>query len=179
MTLDEICEKAHELRAEYNTDNPFELCRELGICLLEQPMGTHAGAIKGFVMSVDGVCAVTVNSDLPEDVRKIIVAHEIFHAVEHCRDRICAYHDVALFDEISEMEKEANFFAAEFLLSDEKVLDTLNSDSTFFTAAASLYVPVELLDFKFRIMKRRGYKFAESPIHPHNDFLRSIKTCNE
>lgn len=179
MTLDEICRKAEFLKNEYKTNNPETLCRDLGICLLYQPMGTHPGAIKGFALGVDGVFSVVVNSDLSAEVRRIIIAHEIFHTLEHCRDRICSYHDVALFDEISEMEKEANLFAAELLLSDEDVTEVLNSDNTFFTAAATLCVPIELLDFKFRIMKRKGYQLAEPPVHSHNDFLKKIKVENE
>jgi Zn-dependent peptidase ImmA (M78 family) len=77
------------------------------------------------------------------------------------------------------MEKEANLFAAELLLSDEDVTEVLNSDNTFFTAAATLCVPIELLDFKFRIMKRKGYQLAEPPVHSHNDFLKKIKVENE
>ena len=66
---------------------------------------------------------------------------------------VFTFHDLRLFDESSLAEKEANLFAAEYLLSDEEVLEVLNRDTTFFTAAAKLTVPVELLDFKFRIMK--------------------------
>ena len=179
MTLKEICALAAKLKDEYGTGNPAELCEGLGIHLLYQAMGSHKGAIKGFVIGVGGVFAVTINSDLPEEVQKIIIAHEIFHALEHCGIGMCSYHEISMFDEISEMEKEANMFAAEFLLSDDEVIDALNGDNTFFTAAASLYVPVELLDFKFRIMKRKGYKLAESPINAHNDFLKNIKTANE
>ena len=52
-------------------------------------------------------------------------------------------------------EYEANVFASELLLTDEAVLEVLNDDMFFFQAAKALYVPSELLDFKFRILKRR------------------------
>ena len=73
------------------------------------------------------------------------------------------------------MEKDANLFAAEFLLDDDDVLNALNADNTFFSAAAQLYVPIELLDFKFRVMKWKGYKLVEPPIMSRSNFLRDIE----
>ena len=80
-----------------------------------------------------------------------------------------------MFDYTSAMEKEANLFAAEFLLEDQEVFDVLNRDTTFFSAAAALYVPAELLDFKFRLMKWKGYKLIEPPISARNNFLRDVE----
>lgn len=54
------------------------------------------------------------------------------------------------------------------------VLEVLNDDMFFFQAAKTLYVPFELLDFKFRILKRRGYK-VESPITANGDFLKNLE----
>ena len=55
-----------------------------------------------------------------------------------------------------------------------QVLAVLNDDMFFFQAAKTLYVPFELLDFKFRILKRRGYK-VESPIIASGDFLKKLE----
>ena len=73
------------------------------------------------------------------------------------------------------MEQEANLFAAEYLPDDQAVLETLNSDTTFFAAASELYVPMELLDFKFRVMKWKGYKLMEPPISARSNFLRDME----
>jgi len=73
------------------------------------------------------------------------------------------------------MEYEANLFAAELLLDDHKVLDTLNQDVSFSGAAALLRVPVELLDFKFRAMKRRNYMIVDSPLASRSNFLKDIE----
>ena len=77
------------------------------------------------------------------------------------------------------MEKDANLFAAEYLLDDGDVLDILNGDVTFFSAAASLCVPMELLDFKFRVMKWKGYKLTEPPISARSNFLRNIEVPSD
>jgi len=77
------------------------------------------------------------------------------------------------------MEKDANLFAAELLLDDQKVLEILNQDSSFFAAASSLMVPPELLDFKFRVMKWKGYKLIEPPINARSNFLLDIDVPND
>ena len=59
-------------------------------------------------------------------------------------------------------------------LEDEDVLEMLNADMSFFQAAAELKVPPELLDFKFRMMKRSGVQIVDSPITSNSDFLKDI-----
>lgn len=73
------------------------------------------------------------------------------------------------------MEYEANIFAAEFLMDDEHVLEKLNDDISFFGAAAELQVPAELLDFKFRVMKRKGYKLIDPPLMCNSNFLKDVE----
>ena len=94
----------------------------------------------------------------------------------HQKKDICAFHDVSLFDESAQCEKEAetNLLAAEFLVEDGDALYALNDDEIFFAAAASLGVPKELLDFKFIVMKWKSYKLIEPPITAKSNFLRDI-----
>lgn len=56
------------------------------------------------------------------------------------------------------MEYEANVFAAEFMLSDDTVLEALEMQMDFYQTAKCLYVPPELLDFKLRILQCQGRK---------------------
>lgn len=91
-------------------------------------------------------------------------------------DQIKCFHDFELFDGVSQCEYEANCFAADYLLEDEDVLEMLNADMSFFQAAAELKVPPELLDFKFRMMKRSGVQIVDSPITSNSDFLKDIPT---
>ena len=174
MTYAEISESVAKLIKKYDERDPFRLCRAMGIKLIFQPMGKDPDAVKGFFLESKRIRIITINSDLPEIIQRIIVAHEICHAMFHRRSGIHAFHEVALFDQNSIMEKEANLFAAEYLLSDEKVFDVLNRDTTFFSAASALLVPAELLDFKFRLMKWKGYKLIEPPISARSNFLRDI-----
>lgn len=175
MSYADICDAVKKLKRKYCETDPFRLCREMGIVLLFQPLGTAPDAIKGFYLESKRIKTITVNSDLPLVIQRIIVAHELGHAELHRANGLYAFHDVAMFDDSSLMEKEANLFAAEFLMDDKDVLSALNRDTTFFSAAALLRVPAELLDFKFRVMKWKGYKMVEPPISSKSNFLRDLE----
>ena len=174
MICDEIVKSVKKLKRRYREDNLFELCRNIGILLLPQPFGTQKGAIMGFFLEQRRIKTITYNSDLSDDLQRIIVGHELGHSVLHARSGVHAFHDVGLFDVSSRFEKEANLFAAEFLLDDDEVLETLAQGGDFFSAAAILRVPMELLDFKFRIMKWKGYELSEPPITAQSNFLRDV-----
>ena len=175
MTYDEICDAVEKLKKQYEEPDPFRLCRLMGVKLLYQQLGKEPDAIKGFFLESKRIKTITVNSDLPSVIQRIIVSHELGHAVLHRKSGIHAFHEVGLFDESSVYEKDANLFAAEYLLKDEDVLASLNSDTTFSSAAARLLVPMELLDFKFRVMKWKGYKLVEPPISARSNFLRDLE----
>ena len=59
------------------------------------------------------------------------------------------------------------------ILPDDEVLRVLNEDRSFFQAAHILRVPPELLDFKFRILKRQGYALTP-PLYSRSGFMRDI-----
>ena len=179
MTYSDICGSVQGLRKKYDETDPFRLCKAMGILLLFKPMGSHDGAIKGFYMKCKRIRSITVNSDLPEIIQKIIVAHELGHATLHEESGVHAFHEITLFDQATDMEREANLFAAEYMLKDDEVLDALNQDTTFFSAAALLRVPMEMLDFKFRLMKWKGFKLMEPPIRARGDFMRNMEVPDD
>ena len=177
MTMDYICREVERLKRKFHEADPFKLCDAMGIILLYEPMGTYPGACKGFFLAQSRKRSITVNSDLPEAIQRIIVTHELGHAVLHAKAvGVKAFHDFELFDSTSLMEYEANIFAAEFLMDDDDVLEKLNEDISFFGAASLLRVPPELLDFKFRLMKRNGYKLIDPPLMANSNFLKNVET---
>lgn len=176
MSLDAISRKVESLRRKYHETDPFKLCSEMGIIVLREPMGDYEGACKGFFLVQSRKKLITVNSDLPEHLLRIIAAHELGHAVQHSDQLgVTAFHDFALFDSTSRMEYEANIFAAELLMPDQEVLEELNADVSFFSAASKLKVPPELLDFKFRVLKRKGYKVVDPPIFSNGAFMKNME----
>lgn len=175
MTYEDICNCAKRLKNTYRTNDALSIAESMGILVRYDSMGTEANALKGYFVETHRIRAIAINCDLPEIVQRIIGAHELCHAINHRKCELLPFHDIALFDETSTLEKEANMFAAEFLLDDEEVIDILNQDYTFFGAAAVLGVPAELLDFKFRLMKWKGYKLMEAPILSDNCFLKDME----
>ena len=178
MSYTDIIAAADRLKKKYGESDPFALCEQMGIKLNYFPLGTAKDAIKGFFLTDRRIKVITINSDLPYVIRRIITAHELGHAVLHKNAGLHTFHDIGLFDESSMLEKDANLFAAELLLSDDDVFQTLNEDTTFFAAASILNVPVELLDFKFRVMKWKGYKMAEPPVIARSKFLKDVTIPN-
>ena len=176
MSLDWISREVMRLKRKFDETDPFRLCRAMDIILLFESMGTHEGACKGFFLAQSRKRSITINCDLPQALQRIIATHELGHAVLHARAAgVKAFHDFELFDGTSRMEYEANIFAAEFLMPDEDVLERLNDDISFFGAAAELRVPAELLDFKFRIMKRKGFKMIDPPLMCNSNFLKDVE----
>ena len=177
MSVDYICREVKRLKKKYHESDPFKLCDAMGIILLDAPMGNYQGACKGFFLTQSRKRSITINIDLPEELQRIIVTHELGHAVLHAKAAgVNAFHDFELFDSASIMEYEANIFAADFLMDDDDVLEKLNEDISFFGAAALLRVPPELLDFKFRLMKRNGYKMIDPPLMANSNFLKNVET---
>ncbi|MDD4324165.1 MAG: ImmA/IrrE family metallo-endopeptidase [Eubacteriales bacterium] len=175
MSIETISKEVQRIRKKYATKDPYALCHAMKISLLFKPMGTDREACKGFYLLQSRKQAIMINSDLSEELQRIILMHEIGHAVLHRKAAGArAFHDFAFFDEVSIYEYEANIFAADYLLDDDEVLDLLNEDLSFFGAASRLNVPAELLDFKFRVLKRKGYKIIDSPLMAHSDFLKKV-----
>ena len=174
MTYAEICNCVYSLKKRFKNEDAISIAESLGIIVKFDSLGTSPGSLKGYFIEYRKIPVITINGDLPDILQRIIAAHELCHALNHRNCELLPFHDISLFDETSILEKEANMFAAEFLLDDEEVIDVLNQDYTFFSAAI-LGVPPELLDFKFRVMKWKGYKLVEPPITARSNFLRDVE----
>ena len=75
------------------------------ILLLAEAMGNFPKACKGFYLCKARQQVITLNSDLPVELQRIILMHEIGHAVLHRNSSgIKAFHDFALFDKASVFE---------------------------------------------------------------------------
>ncbi|PKM71869.1 MAG: hypothetical protein CVU91_11990 [Firmicutes bacterium HGW-Firmicutes-16] len=175
MKNDYALSELERIKSEYGQLEPAKLAEELKVIVRYEPMGVYDGCCKGFFITACRQKHITVNADLLEELQRVILMHELAHAVLHSKSSgTAAFHDFAVFDKAGGKEYEANIFAADYLMKDEDVLAHLNDDISFFGAAARLGVPPELMDFKFRLMKRRGYEFIEPPLMATGDFLRKV-----
>jgi len=147
------------------------LCEELGIRVrymdCENPL-------KVYFVTVSRIKNIVINNRVHDAVQRILLAHELGHAILHREIALLrGFQELELFDSTSPAEYEANLFAAELLIEDGELLDLLNDDDkSFFGVAKALSVPAELLDFKFRVMKRKGYRI-EAPYLANSNFLKN------
>jgi len=101
-----------------------------------------------------------VNNSVSEILQRILVAHELGHDRLHrALTLLEGFQETELFNKALPTEYEANLFAAELLIGDDKVLELLSDDDmNFFGIAGELCVPADLLDFKLRVLKHKGYR---------------------
>lgn len=175
-TIHSISEKIDVLTRRHGTRDPFELCKELNIQVRYKDLGT---VMKAYYFYQSRIKNIVLNSRSGKIVQKILCAHELGHAILHGElAAMRGFHELEMFDMTSSAEYEANLFAAELLIDDEELLELLNDSSkSFFDVAKELYVPAELLDFKFRILKSKGYHL-EAPYISQANFLKgNIPGC--
>ena len=175
-SIDYIAGAVEKLVRKYGTRNPYELCDALGVRIRYKDLGTD---IKAYYFYQSRIRNIVLNTQISEAVQRILVAHELGHDRLH-RDiaMLKGFQEIDLFDMALPTEYEANLFAAELLIDDNELLDILNDENTsFFNTAKELYVPAALLDFKFRVLKHKGYRI-EAPYIANSDFLKNdIDSC--
>ena len=174
-TIEQIVGKVHRLIKKYDETDPFRLVKAMGLILVLQPMGTDAGCVKGFFMRHNRINAIVINSSLPRIMQRIVLAHEIGHSVLHSKKGTFAtFHETSLFSGYDFSEYEANLFASELLLSDETVMDAMQQEQCFSQISSELLVPPEILNYKLRIMKQKGYQTPDTDVVQSN-FLKNFE----
>lgn len=176
MTTDRITKVVQKLRQRYKEDDPECLCMAMDILLQHMPMGKSERACKGFFLRQSRISLIMLNSDQPQSLQRIVLAHELGHANLHRAEK--AFHEFQLFGSVQRCEYEANMFAAEYLLTDEAVLGILREEPSVYDAARKLCVPAELLDFKLRLLKGRGYN-VNPPLYADSCFMKRYSTTSE
>ena len=174
INYEDISGEVLRIKRKYQDSDLDRLCRDMGITVIDHNTAMSVEDFKGMSMVKCRIPVILLNSKLKEDIRKVVLAHEIGHIKLHRRlTALRGFHDFDLFGMNDQCEYEANVFAAELILDSEEVLNVLNQDMTFFGAAKTLCVPPELLDFKFRVLKHEGYSINPLMI-ANGDFLKHI-----
>ena len=164
------------LTHRFHTRDPYDLCAALGIEVRQKDLGTD---IKAYYFYQSRISTIVLNWNVTSTIQRIVLAHELGHDRLHKEIAMSkGFQEIELFDRTKPTEYEANLFAAELLIEDQEVLELLNDrEMSFFDAARELYVPAALLDFKFRVMKYKGYR-VEAPYIANGDFLKNdIQGC--
>ncbi|GAW28550.1 ImmA/IrrE family metallo-endopeptidase [Carboxydocella sp. ULO1] len=140
----------NSLVERYGTRDPFDLAERLGFTIIRFPFKK----IKGLIISFFGHKIIGLNSHLPEEMQRIVVAHELGHY--HLHPQGIGYFFVInkTFFSNSKYEYQANQFAAELLLEEDRPSYGESIDEY----AKRKKVPIELA----RIWKR-SYKQSQKP----------------
>ena len=174
--IDYISREANKLVCEFHTRDPHEICNALGIYVRQHDLGTD---IKAYYFYQSRIRNIVVNYNVSETLQRILVAHELGHDRLHKEiATMKGFQEFELFNRTNPTEYEANIFAAEVLIDDDELLELFNrEDMGFYDVASELYVPAGLLDFKFRVLKHKGYR-VEAPYIVNGDFLKNdIEGC--
>ena len=133
--------RVKHLVQKYGTRNPEKLAKELGIYVIKTE---YSQRTKGYFVCMLRNRFITVNSSLDWLSQRIVLAHELGHALLHYNQDIRFIKEYTLFP-IGKYEIEANKFAAELLIDEAEIC----KDWTTAEISAALNVPKQLVEYKF------------------------------
>ena len=167
---DYIVQTVEKLKKKYGTADPYELCSAMHIVLYRKDLQKK---LKGFFFYHSRQKSIVIDSNVNNILERILVAHELGHAVLHKEVAMMrGFQEMEMFEGTAKpMEYEANLFAAELLLEDDEVMEYLQ-DRTFFETAMALNIPAALLDFKLTALRAKGKCFSSAAVIGKADFLK-------
>jgi Zn-dependent peptidase ImmA (M78 family) len=139
----EIKDIVRKLVRKYKTSNPYELADYLNIIVLIDNLDE---SIRGYFHYFKRNKIIHINSKLSDKDKRIVLAHELGHAVLHPKLNIIFMEHNTYFVK-SKYEYEANKFAAEILVPDD-LLSTY-PDYTLQQISCLEGIPEYLIELKF------------------------------
>ena len=106
---------------KFDTRNPFEIAD----CLNIQMQVGQLGSICGCYLFLKNHRCIFLNENLPDSDMKLVMSHELGHAIMHRRLNCYFIRNKTLLLD-SKIETEANLFAAELLIPDEVITEHRN-----------------------------------------------------
>ncbi|MBS6295947.1 MAG: ImmA/IrrE family metallo-endopeptidase [Dialister sp.] len=134
--VDNLCKK-------YKTRNPYELIDAMGIIL---QYGEHMENVRGFYLYDSRVKLICVGNNLPDHIERFVLSHELGHAIMHKRSS--APFLQSTFLSVSRLEREANKFATELMISDEDIME--HWEFTIDEWAMFYGLPREIIELRFK-----------------------------
>lgn len=163
MTINYVVNQVEALVKKAGSRDPYIICNSLDYKLHYMDLKQR---LKAYYFYQSRINNIIIDENVIELFRPILIAHELGHGLLHREiAMMSSFQELEVLEKRSDkpMEYEANLFAAELLLEDETVLKLLN-EYTFFEAASMLNVPAALLDFKFALLKAKGYSINSMQI---------------
>ena len=131
---------AHELIKKYDTRDPFELCKAIGV----EVFYADLGSLKGMYKYLKKNRFAVINERLDSYSKTLVCAHELGHDILHqdLAKRVCLQ-EFMLYDMKSRPEYEANLFAVSLLFNE--------SDFNMKVLNMSNYLLKQVLDYNIAV----------------------------
>ena len=153
--VNRIYDEVEKLTKRYKTRCPYELANSVGVIVMFRDLNE----LKGFYLIENKSRYIVINSTLDEYMQKLICSHELGH--DRLHRHFAAFdslRDYSLFDISGKIEREANLFASDLLISDtEMKMHFKWSNYTYEQISRMMYVPEALIRFKAYSVSKRGY----------------------
>ncbi len=156
MNTIQIADIANKLVSNSGSRNPFTIASDLGI---EVIFCDDFDTLKGMYSIIKRNRFIFINSNLDENMQKVVCAHEIGHDQLHrhfAKDKFLQ--EFMLYDMTSIPEYEANTLAAEILIDTDEILeDILIYNFSNEQIANKLDVDLNLVNLKISCLYKKGY----------------------
>ena len=152
--INRIFEEIEKLKKRYHTKDPFELAESVGVKIRFKDLAD----VKGFYIVMNKSRFIVINENLDTDMQKIVFAHELGHDRLHRHFAAYNFHrEHSLFDFGGRIEKEANQFTADLLISDtDMLMNLIWNKYTVEQTAMQLRLPINLVEHKVISLRNRG-----------------------
>lgn len=108
----------NKLVKKYGTTSPYELCDLMGIKVTKCELGT----VRGYYYHAYRVKQIYLNCNLQRDYEKLVLSHELGHAILHPNANTPFYR-ANTYMSVDKMEIEANTFGIDLNISDSDLLE--------------------------------------------------------
>lgn len=159
IPLAKIIDKANSIQQKYQSSDPYVIAEELDIIIMERDFKKQLGVY----MPVLDQPFIFLKADLEDEMKKIVLLHEIGHHILHRESTTSAqfFPEYSLYRMDNRMEFEANAFASQILLPDEEFLEYLQIGYGVHELAHAMHSDPNLIALKVEILNQRGYKLNQ------------------
>lgn len=154
LSYENIYKDVQNLIKKHETRDPKQILKERKVKLIAFNANTK---LLGMYKIIKRNSFVFYNPYVDQRIQNMVFAHELGHDIYHkevAKDLELLEYE--LFDINSEMEIEANIFAAHLLLDEKEILEDLKKGYNYQQMASLYNVNVNLMIFKLNEMQRLG-----------------------
>lgn len=131
----------------FDSNDPEEIIHNMQIKLGYLPEYADINRIKGCYGMIDGEKFILIHTDLKEEERKEVLAHELGHAILHPSTNALFLATYTYFS-LGSLELEADTFASELLLPDNVFEEYIDKTKQYASNCERL--PMKFVDLKFK-----------------------------